>query len=297
MSKGGQAGLAGRAPEPAGRAQGPDGRLAIHLAPVEEDAAGNQGRDVAADFYVEVLSRLKAEGTLASADSVLVVCGGPLDARALAEAGFGNVTLTNLDPGAANGFQDAENLSFPDGAFDLVVVHAGLHHCHSPHRALLEMYRVARKCALAFEARDSFLMRLAVRLGFTVDHELEAVSQDFVSGGVANSAVPNFVYRWTEREVEKTVWSYDPAAVPKLRFFYGLRLPLQRLENTGSTLRRLVARALAPLAGVFAKLAPRQGNQFAFAIIKTGVLRPWMETPKTMSRAWVEQNRRLYVAR
>ena len=37
------------------------------------------------------------------------------------------------------------SFGFEDGAFDFVVVHQGLHHCHSPHRGLLEMYRVARR--------------------------------------------------------------------------------------------------------------------------------------------------------
>ncbi len=58
------------------------------------------------------------------------------------------------------------------------MVHAGLHHCGSPHRALLEMYRVARKAAVVFEARDSLMMRSAVALGFTNDFELEAVSSE-----------------------------------------------------------------------------------------------------------------------
>jgi ubiquinone/menaquinone biosynthesis C-methylase UbiE len=60
---------------------------------------------------------------------------------------------------------DAERLTYGDGSFDVVIAHAGLHHCHSPHRALLEMYRVARKAAIAFESRDSRLIRTAVRLG------------------------------------------------------------------------------------------------------------------------------------
>jgi SAM-dependent methyltransferase len=252
---------------------------------------------VAGDFYVEVLRRLVSEGTLSASDTVLVVCGGPLDARALEAAGFHNVTLTNLDGGAANAVQDAENLSYADGAFDLVVVHAGLHHCRSPHRALLEMYRVARKCALAFEARDSLLMRLAVRLGFTVDHELEAVSQDFATGGVANGPVPNFVYRWTEREVRNTIASYDPASVQTFRFFYGLKLPLQRLAFTDNKLKQLAAKALEPVSRILTALAPRQGNQFAFAVIKTGLLRPWMESPEKMSRSYVARHRRLYVVR
>jgi SAM-dependent methyltransferase len=252
---------------------------------------------VAIEFYVEVLNRLVSEGTVLASDRVLVVCGGPLDARAFAAAGFNDVTVTNVDAGAANSRQDAENLSYADEEFDLVVVHAGLHHCHSPHRALLEMYRVARKCALAFEARDSLMMRMGVRLGFTVDYELEAVSEDFTTGGVANGPVPNFVYRWTEREVRNTIASYDPGKVHRTRFFYGLRIPTQRLEFTGNKAKQIAARLLGPLSYLLTKIAPGQGNQFAFAIIKTGLLHPWMETPNRMSHTYAAQHRRLYKAR
>jgi ubiquinone/menaquinone biosynthesis C-methylase UbiE len=73
--------------------------------------------------------------------------------------------------------QDAENLTVTDDSYDWVVVNAGLHHCGSPHRALCEMLRVARQGVLVLEARDSFLMRIAVRFGLTVQHELEPVQR------------------------------------------------------------------------------------------------------------------------
>ena len=44
---------------------------------------------------------------------------------------------------------DAEALPYEDDAFDWAVISAGLHHCRSPHAALLELYRVARRgCCL-----------------------------------------------------------------------------------------------------------------------------------------------------
>ncbi len=74
--------------------------------------------------------------------------------------------------------QDVERLGFTDRAFDFVVVHQGLHHCHSPHRGLLEMYRVARRGVLAFEPRDTRLVRLGVRLGFGQEYEIAAVAEN-----------------------------------------------------------------------------------------------------------------------
>jgi SAM-dependent methyltransferase len=236
-------------------------------------------RDVVTGFYVDVLKRLISNGTVSTSDSVLVVCGGPLDARVMISCGFSDVTITNLDDGMSNNVQDAENLSYDDRAFDLVVVHAGLHHCYSPHRALLEMYRVARRCVVAFEARDSLLMRFAIRLRLTLAYEINAISSDLSSGGVADTGVPNFIYRWTERSVKETIVCFDPARIPRIDYFYDLRLPIQRLAKSGSVALRYTAIAIEPLSKLFALLLPRQCNEFAFAISKSNRLQPWMETP------------------
>jgi SAM-dependent methyltransferase len=233
-------------------------------------------RDVVTGFYVSVLERLIAAGTIAISDSVLVVCGGPLDEQVMREVGFRDFTITNLDAGMANHRQDAENLTYEDGSFDTVIVHAGLHHCHSPHRALLEMYRVARKCAIAFEARDSLLIRAAVNLGFTMDYEHSAISADGKSGGVADTGTPNFIYRWTERDVVNTISSFDPARVPNVDFFYDLRLPIQRLERSGSRVMLLIAWILNPLSNLVVFLMPKQCNEFAFAVSKTDKFQPWI---------------------
>jgi SAM-dependent methyltransferase len=251
-------------------------------------------RDVVTGFYIDVLGRLIADGTISTSDSVLVVCGGPLDEHVISMAGFSDVTITNLDDDMSNTPQDAENLSYEDRSFDLVVVHAGLHHCASPHRALLEMFRVARKCALAFESRDSLMMRIAVRLGLTIDYELEAVSKDFKTGGLANGPIPNFIYRWTERDVEKTIASYDPGHLHKVTFFYDLRIPVQRFANTGNRALQLVGLAIAPLSRVFAVIAPKQCNEFAFAIRRTDVLQPWMESESKMSLDYATAHGRMY---
>ena len=56
------------------------------------------------------------------------------------------------------------------------------------------MMRVARRAALVFEARDSFLLNIAKHLGYTMDYEIESVSGslEMKSGGAANSGIPNF---------------------------------------------------------------------------------------------------------
>ena len=61
-------------------------------------------------------------------------------------------------------------------------------------------------------------MRVAQRLGVVDEYELTAVADNGLpAGGVRNSPVPNYVYRWTEREVEKTIASAASAAAAPVR--------------------------------------------------------------------------------
>ncbi|NBP24039.1 MAG: methyltransferase domain-containing protein [Proteobacteria bacterium] len=92
-------------------------------------------------FYLDTLRRLVREGVMDPGSSLLCVCAGERDHRTLKEAGFPQVTLTNLEtrwelenPGTHRvAYGDVENLTFPDKSFDFVVAHSGLHHCASPH--------------------------------------------------------------------------------------------------------------------------------------------------------------------
>jgi SAM-dependent methyltransferase len=237
-------------------------------------------------FYRRVLERLLEDGLLDRELSVLVVAGGIADRNAFHELGFEDVTISNVDETFAEELepyswsrQDAENLEYPDGSFDLTVVSAGLHHCRSPHRALLELYRVARVAAVALESRDSALMRLAVKLGAVDEYELAAVAaHGLQSGGVANTSTPNYVYRWSEREVEKTVASFAPHARHRIRFFREFELPEALVEvDRGS--RASLLRLAAPVVSGVTRVLPRQANLFAFAIEKPQLprdLQPWM---------------------
>ena len=160
-------------------------------------------------------------------DSILVVAGSYNDRDVFNKLGYSNVTISNLDTRIEKdefmpfdwSYQDAENLTYPDKSFDYVVVHEGLHHCFSPHRALLSMYSVARKGIIFFEARDSFVMQVAAYFNFTLNYEHSAVFyNDMKYGGVNNTSIPNYIYRWTEREVEKTIRSFYPYAKPEIHY-------------------------------------------------------------------------------
>ena len=238
-------------------------------------------------FYRRVLEQLLDEDLFSREMTVLVVAGGHADRDAFHELGFKHVTISNVDEEVAAeelapyewSFQNAEALDYRDGSFDLAVVSAGLHHCRSPHRALLELYRVARVAALALESRDSTLMRIAVRLGAVDEYELAAVAAHGLrSGGVANTSTPNYVYRWSEREVEKTIASFAPHVRHRIRFFREFELP-EALVEIDRGVRSDLLRLAAPVVTLITRVLPRQANLFAFAIEKPRLpddLQPWM---------------------
>lgn len=240
------------------------------------------------EFYARVLGAVVTAGLATTGMGTLVVCGDVSDRRVLHRLGFADVTISNLDERTGEkplapyrwSRQDAEQLDYRDGAFDLVLTYAGLHHCASPHRALTEMYRVAKVGVLVFESRDSLLIRLAQRLGLAPDYEVSAVVRKRgQAGGVRNTGIPNYIYRWTEREVRKTIQSYDPAWRPDVRFFYGLRLPCERLRMHTGRLGLRLAIVSQPLVRALVGLVPRLGNQLAFLVLKPGGpdrLRPWL---------------------
>ena len=236
---------------------------------------------MARDFYAEVVGN----SGIHCDDKVLVVCGGDYDKRVLESAGVKNAVISNVDYHAGVKsyapysweYQDAENLTIADDSFDWVLVDAGLQHCGSPHKALCEMLRVARKGAVVVEARDSAMMRIAIWMGFTPEFETEpALLSDGKFGGYRNTIIPNYIYRWTEREVEKTVNTYLPQYEHSIRYVYGLRLPVQRMAMSKSLLKRTAVGVLNSASWFIEKALPKQGNCFGFIISKNDALKPWL---------------------
>lgn len=271
-------------------------------APVERLERFGRRLGLGGDFYADTVRRLVRSGAIGPAMRVLVVCGGGNDRDVLLACGFRDVTIANLDERMrgdefapyAWSFQDAEALDYDDGSFDLVVAHSGLHHCRSPHRALCEMYRVARVGVLVFEPYDGPLARLGVRLGFGQEYEVAAVVDNGMThGGVRNSEIPNFVYRWTEAEVRKAIQSYAPIGRHRFRFFYATRVPWRRLGMLRNRVL-LGATALAlPALRLVGILFPRLANNFAFLALKpelpTG-LHPWLKScdgTVSLDRTWL----------
>lgn len=254
-----------------------------------------------AEAGLDTLSRLLSEhlerGVIKPDDSVLVQFAGVFDEQVCREVGLTNVHFANIAPGSHSTGEtsaerfDAHDMPQQSESYDHVLAHAGLHHCSRPHEALHEMYRLARKIVLFVENQDSVMMRMASRAGVVGWYELPAVVDGgYQTGGVDGTGVPNFVYRWTRREVTKTVAAFDPGYDIPVEFYSEWnvapeRLSAQALQSkfklSDSGAERLLAFGHRALNSV----ASRQGNIFAATIRKDRrTLHPWMANPRAMKR-------------
>ena len=236
-------------------------------------------------FVQKVFEKLLETEQMNLSDEMLVVAGGTAERDLLRDCGFNHVTITNLDSVEASSHlkpyqwahEDAQNLSYPQKSFRWVVVVDGLHHCTSPHRALTEMYRVCTNGVLVIEARDSLLMRAAVRFGFSSRYELEAVAaQGGRSGGLENGPIPNHIYRWTEREFKKTIRSCDPTGDHGFDFYYGLNLPYETADLRGWTIRKLLLKPAELLLAAVTAVLPKQKNSIAMIATRPTGVHPWI---------------------
>jgi SAM-dependent methyltransferase len=259
-------------------------------------------------FYRNIISGWIADGEA----SILVVGGGPNDRDVLQGLDFRKVTISNLDIRLRGdefapyrwSFQNAEGLTFEDNEFDHVVTNAALHHCSSPHRALLEMYRVARRSVVLIESRDSLLIRLLERLKLTPAYETAAVFYNSCRyGGVNNTDIPNYVYRWREREIEKTISSYAPHARHEFSYRYGTDRPHLGLAEKKGGWKVLAVTLGLPLQRILSRIFPKQQNLFACRIMKPVLpadLHPWLTLENgvaTFNTGWAEKTYKVVIGK
>jgi ubiquinone/menaquinone biosynthesis C-methylase UbiE len=104
------------------------------------------------------------------------------------------------------GVENAERLSFADGAFDYAYCKESFHHFPRPMLALYEMLRVAKKGVILFEPNDRAhspirrLVRVAKRLSRRPASHIDASAYED-SG--------NYVYTVSPREIEKVALGID----------------------------------------------------------------------------------------
>jgi SAM-dependent methyltransferase len=255
--------------------------------PVAENIIKGASKDKSC--LLNVISRyLKAHGVDTS-QPVLALGAGQEDLEILNACGFKQIVLSNLE--TAGLALDAENISLPDNSYPVVFAHAVLHHCRCPHKAVGEMARVAQRHVLFIEPNDSWALRFLVRKGLSFPYELSAVAaQQYLRGGLRDGPIPNYIYRWTGREVAKCVAAYHPerqfdiSAHPFWDFYVNEYELLSRRESRVAPLaqklgpRNLIN--LLHLGQAIFNLLPQlrsQGNKFFCAISKRE-LQPWIET-------------------
>jgi hypothetical protein len=142
------------------------------------------------------------------------------------------------------------------------------------------MYRVAKIAVLAIEPYDSLLSRLSVRLRFGQTYEHAAVyCNECVKGGVMNTAIPNFVYRWTEAEVSKTIHSFEPRFQDEIRFFHDVQIPWEQLKHRKNPLWHYSGLAMSPILSSTANIFSCLCNILGFFIKKKRASKdtlPWL---------------------
>jgi len=235
--------------------------------------------------YYRVLRSLLDSGVLSPQDRYLSVFAGKVDRDVFEALGLPEPMLTNIDGDQADHAMDACALPYEDESFDHVMAHAGLHHASRPHQALCEMYRVARRTVVFVESQDSLLMRLLVRLRLTPAYEWAAIlDAGYRRGGVDDRPVPNYIFRWTQREVEKTIRSLAPERQVCIEFYREWTVTwerlMRRLANTplGRLPSPLLEQATRKTVGIVNRLFGRQGNGFAVVIRKDLMSsQPWIE--------------------
>jgi len=103
------------------------------------------------------------------------------------------------------GREDAEDLSFEDESFDFVLCKEALHHCARPMVALYELLRVCRTAVVLIEPYEAtqapldppdLLLRVRNTLRPLLGKQRITRGDDF-------EPVGNFIYRFSERELEK----------------------------------------------------------------------------------------------
>lgn len=240
-------------------------------------------------FVERVLEQLLDDRVLNRSDTIVAVCAGQAERDLFLRLGFRDVVITNLDERLPESEcapyswsrEDAESLSFEEGSFDFAFVADGLHHCASPHRALLEMYRVSQKGLIAIESRDNLLMRVANRLGLSPEYEVEAVvGNEYTWGGLNNTHIPNFVYRWTESDFRKTINSFNPVGKHTFRFFHGLNLPYEQARMKRSTVKLGIILLSDLLLRGLTRVFRRQRNTLGMVALKPQLpedLWPWLK--------------------
>jgi SAM-dependent methyltransferase len=167
-------------------------------------------------------------------------------------------------------------LPYDSNHFDFVIVSAALHHLYSPHKGLGEMSRVSKRAIMIIGSSDNFLSRISRKLRLVPEYEIDAILKDG-TGGVENSSIPNYIFRWTKTEIKKTVNTYLPHRQNKFYFFHLYEFPIARLKRSKSLFVKAFLPMVFIVGFILKKFFLRQANEFGVLVEKGKSLHPWLE--------------------
>ena len=218
----------------------------------------------------------------------LLISASLHEVEILRELGYSNFSITYHKDEEKNQFlnygfrenidlfkADLRNLVFSDKSFDYVITNATIHHVDLPHKAITELYRIAIKGALIIESNDSLTLRLASKAKLAEEFEVSSINEAKNSGGLLDTAVPNYVYRWTEREILKLLKSFDPKNVNFVDFDYANDLTNLKIKD--NYIKNIFLKFLIIAGKTFFFFFKKQQNCMSIYIDKTKTKKRWPE--------------------
>jgi ubiquinone/menaquinone biosynthesis C-methylase UbiE len=127
--------------------------------------------------------------------------------------------------------ENAEAISFADGAFDFVLCKEAYHHFPRPYIAVYEMLRVARKAVILIEPVDNLihspLLAQWVGIESTIERWFKRPFQLY-RNRYTFEPVGNFVYKISEREIEKLALGIGLRQVAFKHLYYPFSLTTEQ---------------------------------------------------------------------
>jgi SAM-dependent methyltransferase len=232
-------------------------------------------------FYKKNFKNLIDKGS-----NFLLISASMYEVKILKNLGYLNFNITYHDDAEKKQFldygfkeninlfkSDLRNLAFKDKSFDYAITNATIHHIDLPHKAITELYRVAIKGVLIIESNDSLIMRLATKVKLTEEFEVSSINEDKNTGGLLDTGIPNYVYRWTEKEILKLLKAFDPKNINLVNFDY--TSDLTNFKNRDSYIENILLKILIVTGKIFFIFFKKQQNCMSIFIDKTKIKKRW----------------------
>jgi ubiquinone/menaquinone biosynthesis C-methylase UbiE len=165
--------------------------------------------------------------------------------------------------------ENAERLTFPDNEFDFVLCKESYHHFPRPMVALYEMLRVAKRGVILIEPNDHFIFNTINEIVFRfVLNKIRWILGKKPVRGNDYEEVGNYVYRISEREIEKVAigLNYGAVAFKGLNDCYIKGVENEKILEKGKLFKKVKFRIR--LQDVLAKLKIRKHTVLVAAILK-----------------------------